>query len=91
MRWAEISVEATCGSADAVTDILIREGCGGTASSCSSVSAYEAPTTVSAYLPVDDSLEGRLARIREHVRALPDYGVDIGSGEITVRWVEDDD
>ena len=31
MRWAEIAVEATAASADAVTEILIDEGCGGTA------------------------------------------------------------
>ncbi len=91
MRWAEVSVEATCGSADAVTEILMEEGCGGTAVSCSSASALEDTAEIRGYLPVDDSLEARLERIRERVRSLPDHGLTIGSGDISVKWVQDDE
>jgi ribosomal protein L11 methyltransferase len=91
MRWAEIAVETTCASADAVSEILMQQGCGGTVISCSSASAFEDATTVRAYLPVNDSLEGSLDTIRERVRALPTLGLETGSGDIAVRWVEDDD
>lgn len=91
MRWAEIAVEATCASADAVSEILMHEGCGGTVVSCSSASAFGDATTVRAYLPVNDSLEDHLDAIRDRVRALTAFGLEAGSGDIAVRWVEDDD
>ena len=42
------------------------------------------------YLPVDDRLEGRLTGIRDRVRRLPDFGLELGSGAIDVKWVQDE-
>ena len=87
MRWVEIEVRATDASADAVTNILIEEGCGGT--------AYNRPsdsiTNVLGYLPVDDRLEGRLENIRERVKHLPDFGLELASDEISIKWVQDEE
>ncbi len=85
MRWAEISVEASATSEDAVADILMDEGCGGTASQRSANA-----TRVLAYLPVDDRLEARLESIRCRVRSLPGLGLHLETTEIGVGWVEDD-
>ncbi len=86
MRWAEITIEATEASADAATNIMIEEGCGGTAS------REQADTvSVTGYLPVDDRLEGKLTSIRERVRLLPELGLVLISPELSIKWVEDDD
>ena len=85
MRWAEIQVEITAQAQDAVADLMMRNGCGGT------VVQAEAPVTIKCYLPVDDQLEQRLLRIRNGVRDLPKFGLDIGPGEITVEYAEDRD
>jgi ribosomal protein L11 methyltransferase len=82
MRWVEIAVDSTDASADAVSNILIEEGCGGTAVGALSVSGY---------LPVDDRLEARLQSVRDRVSELPSLGLDIGAGELTVKWVNDDE
>lgn len=87
MRWVEIEIKATDASADAVTNVLIEEGCGGT--------AYNRPsdliTNVLGYLPVDDRLESRLENIRERIKHLPDFGLELASDEISIKWVQDDE
>lgn len=91
MRWVEISVEATEESADAVTNILMEEGCGGTATCPSSVSSLQSLERVMGYLPVDDRLEQRLDNIRARVKMLPEFGLPLRSDEITIKWVQDED
>ncbi|MEN6371323.1 MAG: 50S ribosomal protein L11 methyltransferase [Armatimonadota bacterium] len=102
MRWAEIEVVVTEEAADLVANILIEEGCGGAAIKGPSVRASgpyelsdhlptEGPTVLTAYLPVDDRLEGKLENICDRVRALPETGVDIGLGEINVKRVDEAD
>ena len=87
MRWVEIEISATDASADAATNILLEEGCGGTAVSRSSDSI----TIVLGYLPVDDRLEGRLVNIRDRVKHLPDFGLELGSDEIGIKFVQDEE
>lgn len=91
MRWVEIAVEAVDVSADAVTDILMDEGCGGTVARRPAGSAPADAVDVAGYLPVDDRLEARLENIRARVRRLPDYGLRVRSGEISVTWVNDEE
>jgi len=91
MRWAEISVDVECGSAEAVTNILMDEGCGGTVTEHSFARPFENSVLVKGYLPVDDTLEKRLESIRRRVALLPDFGLQVESDGITVKWVEDDD
>jgi ribosomal protein L11 methyltransferase len=91
MRWLEIRIEATDASADAATEVLIRENCGGTASSRPSGCVRPDAMDVVGYLPLSDRIEASLARIRDAVRALPGCGLDIRSDEVVVTWIEDDD
>lgn len=92
MRWAEIIIEATAESAEAAENILIEEGCGGTATSRSSNSSMGTfGPNVMGYLPVDDRLEDCLNKIRTRVRQLPEFGLKLKSEEITVKFVEDEE
>ncbi|MDH7601983.1 MAG: 50S ribosomal protein L11 methyltransferase [Armatimonadota bacterium] len=86
MRWAEVQVQVDDASEDAVSNILIEEGCSGTASTYD-----EGIRTVRGYLPVDDLLESRLGSVRERIRALPDLGLTLPSTELSINWVEDKD
>lgn len=85
MRWAEIQVETTLDAQDAVGNILIENECGGVAIQ------GEAPVFITCYLPADDRLEERLLHMKGSIRELAGFGLDSGSGEITVRYAEDKD
>lgn len=85
MRWAEIGIETTAQAQDAVAELLMENGCGGTAIS------GDAPVTVMCYLPVDDRLEERLLSIKAKVNNLAGFGLEAGSGEITIKYAEDED
>lgn len=91
MRWLEIKIEVTDASADAASEVLIREGCGGTASSRPSGCVRPDAMDVVGYLPVSDRIEDSLARIRDGVRSLADHGLELRSSDIVVTWIEDDD
>lgn len=91
MRWVEISIEATEPSVDAAVNILVDEGSGGAVIGPTLGSVTHSATRVAGYLPVDDRLEARLARIRERVLPLPSYGLPLRSEEITVAWVQDEE
>ncbi len=77
MKWVEIAVQASEPAVDAVCNILIEEGCGGTVIGPTPADSSPA-SRVAGYLPVDDRLEGRLVNIRERVRLLPGYGLAAG-------------
>ena len=85
MRWADIEVATTPQAQDAVSNIMMETGCGGVAIQ------GDAPLVVACYLPVDDQLEQRLLTIRSRIKELPDLGIDLGEGEITVKYAEDKD
>lgn len=88
MRWIEITVEATEASADAVTELLIEQGCAGTASDRPSGFSSNA-VDVKGYLPMDERLEGRLKDLRARVNYLPEFGLPLRANEIKVTWVDD--
>lgn len=85
MQWAEISVETTPQAQDAVSNLMMENGCGGT------MVQGEAPVVVTCYFPVDDRIEDRLLRIKSGINDLPKFGLEPGSREITVKYAEDDD
>lgn len=91
MRWVEISIDATEASLDAVANILIEEGSGGTVFGPTITSANALSTRVAGYLPVDDRLETRLGTIRERINALPGLGLPLESDEVTITWVQDEE
>jgi len=91
MRWVEITIEATDAAVDAVTGIMMNEGCGGTAITQVVDTPSQNQTDVIGYLPVDDRLEGRLQNIREHIHELPGFGLELRSDEIGIKWVADED
>ena len=85
MKWAEISVETTAQAQDAVSNLMLENGCRGT------MTQGEAPVIVTCYLPVDDRLEDRVRGMRSALGKLPSFGLDAGSREITVRRTGDED
>jgi ribosomal protein L11 methyltransferase len=85
MRWAEILIETTVEAQDAVANIMTENGCAGTAMQ------GEAPVEVRCYLPVDDRLEDRLLDMKEDLAELPKFGLEVGNGELTINYVEEQD
>jgi len=63
---------------------MTRNGCGGVAIK------GDAPVLVISYLPVDDRLEERLEAIQEGIRDLRRFGIEPGTDELVVRYVEED-
>jgi ribosomal protein L11 methyltransferase len=90
MKWVEVAIQAGEAAIDAVSNILIEEGCGGTVIG-PTLSRSSAANRVAGYLPVDDRLETRLLNIRERVRLLPGYGLPLDSDEVTITPVADEE
>ena len=91
MRWVEITIEATDAAVDAVTSIMMAQGCGGTAVTQVVDTPSQNQTDVIGYLPVDDRLEDRLQAIRRGITSLPDFGLELRSDGIGIKWVADED
>jgi len=91
MRWVEITIEATDAAVDAITSIMMAQGCGGTAVTQVIDMPSQNQTDVIGYLPVDDRLEDRLQAIRRGITSLPDFGLELRSDEIGIKWVADED
>lgn len=85
MRWAEITIETTPQAQDAVSNLMIENGCTGTASE------GENPVAMKCYLPVDDRLENRLLGMRTALTELPGFGIEVGDGELTINYAEDEE
>jgi len=89
MRWVEIALNANPETEDAITDILMSEGCAGTATF--SVPDALEDLKICGYLPVDDRLEARLLLIKERAGRLIEFGLSLPDPEVTITWVEDDE
>ena len=85
MRWADIAVATTSQAQDAVSNLMIENGCGGVAIQ------GEAPVVVNCFLPVNDQIEQRLLRIQTRIKELSTFGLDVGPGEITIKYAEEKD
>ncbi len=86
-----MTIEASEAAVDAVSRILLDEGCGGAAVTQLANTPSQRLTDVIGYLPVDDRLENRLLNIRERVSKLPEFGLGLRSGEITLKFVEEEE
>ena len=89
MRWVEISIPANPETSEVVSEVLMSEGCAGTA-------AFSIPATpddlrLVGYLPVDDRLEKSLESIKARIIELAEYDIKLPSTEITITWVQDDE
>ncbi|MCC6444014.1 MAG: 50S ribosomal protein L11 methyltransferase [Armatimonadetes bacterium] len=85
MNWAEIGVATTFEAMDAVVQIMLDIGCGGAV-----VSGVSSPF-VTAYLPVNDALEPKVAELKARVVGLKEYGLDPGSADVMLRSIADED
>lgn len=85
MRWADIAVATTSQAQDAVSNLMIENGCGGVAIQ------GEAPVVVNCFLPVNDQIEQRLLRIQTRIKELSTFGLDVGPGEISIKYAEEKD
>jgi ribosomal protein L11 methyltransferase len=81
MRWTKIWVKCDAAETDSVAAALLEAGCGGT----------EHPERgVAGYLPVDDTLEGRLNRLRARLDQISEDFASV-SPEIALTFVEEED
>lgn len=91
MRWVEVSIQALPASVDAVSNVLIDAGCGGTVVGPTFAAADAESSRVTGYLPIDDRLEDRLTSIRNRIADFPDYGLPLESDEVRITWVQDEE
>src|SRR3954454_21155901 len=94
MRWAAIAVACPAAGEEAAAAALEQAGCAGAA--ITDV-AGEGPVSgpglsrVTGYLPVDDRLERRLEELQQRLRELRGWGVPVGDGSLSVRWIDEED
>src|SRR5690606_22719804 len=83
--YYEVSVSVGHEAMEAVADFLVREGSGGVVydeeGGVATVKAYFRP----------DVLEDVVARLNEHLAALPLHGLDPGDAKVGWRFVPDSD
>ncbi len=85
MKWIEITVTTAPPSVEAVANILLESRTGGVEE------AHPSPGVVQlrGYLPVGPATDVTLAAIERRVRALPQFGLEVGPGRIDTVIVED--
>lgn len=85
MKWVEITVMTAPQAVEAIANILLECRTGGV----EEVHPSPAVVRLRGYLPVGPATEVTLAAIRQRVRALPTYGLEIGPGRVDTTVVED--
>jgi ribosomal protein L11 methyltransferase len=90
MKWAAIRATCSPESEEPVAACFIDAGCDGVHIESARSSAGSA-CAITGYLPVDDRLEGALARLQESLAALRDFGIDPGDGRLTTRPIQDEE
>ncbi|HEX2954089.1 MAG TPA: 50S ribosomal protein L11 methyltransferase [Bacillota bacterium] len=104
--WAEITIATTAEAAEAIGEVLAGCGCQGVVYDDPELYREGLPLgdlissdltdrdgeeyKVVAYLPVDDGLDGKLAEIKAGLGRVGEF-LPIGSGEITLRRVAEED
>ncbi|HHI3606189.1 TPA: 50S ribosomal protein L11 methyltransferase [Bacillus anthracis] len=86
MKWSEISIHTTEEAVEAVSHILHEAGASGV--------AIEDPAEgvlIKAYFPQTDSLHETIAGVKSSIDVLPSYDIEIGTGNITVNEVNEED
>ncbi|EJR08342.1 ribosomal protein L11 methyltransferase [Bacillus cereus MSX-A1] len=86
MKWSEISIHTTEEAVEAVSYILHEAGASGV--------AIEDPAEgvlIKAYFPQTDSLHETIAGVKSSIDVLPSYDIEIGTGNITVNEVNEED
>ncbi|MGQ9525682.1 MAG: 50S ribosomal protein L11 methyltransferase [Armatimonadota bacterium] len=82
MRWARISISAPSEASEAVAALLLDAGAHGT--------EHQPDGTVSAYLPVDDRLEGRILDLKSSLDRLPTLGLTPSRPSMSVVTIDAD-
>jgi ribosomal protein L11 methyltransferase len=85
MKWIEITVTTAPPAVEAVANILLESRTGGVEE------IHPSPGVVQlrGYLPVGPATDVTLAAIERRVRALPQFGLEVGPGRIDTAIVED--
>jgi ribosomal protein L11 methyltransferase len=94
MRWAAIAVSCPPAGEEAAAAALEQAGCAGAAITPTVEGGpVERPglSVVTGYLPVDDRLERLLETLQQRLHDLAEWGVPVGDGSLSVRWVEEED
>ena len=103
--WVEIGVVTTAAAGEMVGELLIEIGCGGVVyhdpqvyAELRNEPAELLPTVmpdsgsyrVTAYLPLAPGWKGKVKHLQTRLEELGAY-LPIGSGEVTLRWVQEED
>jgi ribosomal protein L11 methyltransferase len=82
-KLTELSILTHHEAAEGVSDVLLELGANGVAEEIRPLNVR-----ITAYLPQDDQLEGKVRQVRERLAALERQGLRIGPGTIGVRTLQ---
>jgi ribosomal protein L11 methyltransferase len=80
MRWAQISVDVSRESEDAVSNLLIEMGAGGV--QIEDKGSISDRIIVTAYFPPDDMIGERVSKVTELLDNMRDLNIDVGAGRV---------
>lgn len=84
MLWAEIRIKTTPQAHEAIASTLLEAGCNGVAI------AEDPITQVIGYLPADDTLDTRIARLRSRLEELEHFGIQTGPAQLEINEIQEE-
>jgi len=91
MKWREVKIFTTKESLPAISNILQDIGIEGLVKEDLEVKGSDDDLLIKAYLPINDSLEAKLAILKSKIGYLHQYGLNSGSGRIELETIPEED
>ncbi len=87
MKWVQVSIETSREAEDALSNLLVEMGSGGV--QIEDGSSNSSKVTVSAYFPPDDLVGERVSRISSLLRDIRELNMDVGTGRIRLKNLDE--
>lgn len=87
MKWVQVSIETSREAEDALSNLLVEMGSGGV--QIEDGSSNSSKVTVSAYFPPDDLVGERVSRISGLLRDIRELNIDVGTGRIRLKNLDE--
>lgn len=87
MKWVQISIETSREAEDALSNLLVEMGSGGV--QIEDGSPKSSKVTVLAYFPSDDLVGERVSRISSLLRDIRELNINVGTGRIRLKNLDE--